>query len=483
MKLVIVESPAKAKTIEKFLGPEYRVEASYGHVRDLPKNAKEMPAARRNEPWADFGVDVDNGFKPHYVVPPDSKRRIEQLKKLVPRAAELLLATDEDREGESISWHVMDLVTSGSKSSIPVRRIVFHEITRSAVEAALAAPRDLDMRLVEAQEARRILDRLYGYSLSPVLWKKVRRGLSAGRVQSVALRLVVDRERERWRFKVAEYWRVKARLAAAESGEDEDREFAADLVKIGDKRVARGGDFDPATGKAKAGSRAVVLDERAASAIVAGCQAAGALPWRVASVETKPGRKSPPPPFTTSTLQQAASNRLRMSPKRTMRIAQQLYEGVALGDGDREGLVTYMRTDSVTLSQEARNKAKRHVVSAYGVEYHKARQYKTKSKAAQEAHEAIRPTEIDRTPDRMARFLNKDQLALYRLIWSRTVASQMADARVERTTASLSTTAEGVEHVFQARGTVVRFDGFLKVWADRGRKDDPRLPAMEQHQL
>ena len=482
-KLVIVESPAKAKTIEKFLGPEYRVEASYGHVRDLPKNAKEMPEARRKEPWADFGVDVDNGFKPHYVVPPDSKRRIEQLKKLVPRASELLLATDEDREGESISWHVMELVTSGRKSSIPVRRIVFHEITKPAVEAALAAPRDLDMRLVEAQEARRILDRLYGYSLSPVLWKKVRRGLSAGRVQSVALRLVVDRERERWRFKVAEYWRVKARLAAlaeAAPGEDEDREFAADLVKIGDKRVAGSSDFDAATGKAKAGSRALVLDEKTARSVVADCLSADAIPWRVASVATKPARKTPPPPFTTSTLQQAASNRLRMSPKRTMRIAQQLYEGVALGGGDREGLVTYMRTDSVTLSRKALGDAKRHVVRAYGAEYHKARQYKTKSKAAQEAHEAIRPTEVGRTPDQVARFLNKDQLALYRLVWSRTVASQMADARVERTTASLSATVQGVEHIFQARGTVVRFDGFLKVWAERGRKDDPRLPSMAE---
>lgn len=495
MKLVIVESPAKAKTIEKFLGPEYRVEASYGHVRDLPKNAKELPAASRKESWADFGVDVDNGFKPHYVVPPDSQRRIAQLAKLVPRATELLLATDEDREGESISWHVSELVTSGRKQAIPVRRIVFHEITKSAVDAALASPRDLDMRLVEAQEARRILDRLYGYSLSPVLWKKVRRGLSAGRVQSVALRLVVDRERERWRFKVAEYWRVKARLAVptdaaqsapsapagpAESAEGEDREFEADLVRIGDKRVAGSGDFDPATGTVKARSRAVVLDEEAARAVVAGCQSSDALPWRVASVETKPGRRTPPPPFTTSTLQQAASNRLRMSPKRTMRIAQQLYEGVALGAGEREGLVTYMRTDSVTLSRKALGDAKRHVVRVHGAEYHKARQYKTKSKAAQEAHEAVRPTEIGRTPDQVARFLDKDQLALYRLIWTRAVASQMADARVERTTASLSATVNGVEHVFQAKGTVVRFDGFLKVWSERGRKDDPRLPAMAE---
>ena len=495
MKLVIVESPAKAKTIEKFLGPDYRVEASYGHVRDLPKNARELPAASRKESWADFGVDVDNGFKPHYVVPPDSQRRIAQLAKLVPRATELLLATDEDREGESISWHVSELVTSGRNQAIPVRRIVFHEITKSAVDAALASPRDLDMRLVEAQEARRILDRLYGYSLSPVLWKRVRRGLSAGRVQSVALRLVVDRERERWRFKVAEYWRVKARLAVptdaaqsapaapdapGDSAEGEDREFEADLVRIGDKRIAGSGDFDPTTGKLKARSRAVVLDEEAAQVVVVGCQSPDAMPWRIASVETKPGRRTPPPPFTTSTLQQAASNRLRMSPKRTMRIAQQLYEGVALGAGEREGLVTYMRTDSVTLSRKALSDAKRHVVRVHGAEYHKARQYKTKSKAAQEAHEAVRPTEIGRTPDQVARFLNKDQLALYRLIWTRAVASQMADARVERTTASLSATVQGVEHVFQARGTVVRFDGFLKVWSERGRKDDPRLPAMAE---
>lgn len=484
MKLVIVESPAKAKTIEKFLGPEYRVEASYGHVRDLPKNAKELPASRREEPWADFGVDVDNGFKPHYVVPPDSRRRIDQLAKLVPRATELLLATDEDREGESISWHVKELVASGKRQpSIPVRRIVFHEVTKPAVEAALAAPRDLDMRLVEAQEARRILDRLYGYSLSPVLWRKVRRGLSAGRVQSVALRLVVERERERWQFKAAEYWRVKARLAVptdAPPGEGDDREFAADLVRIGDKRVAGSGDFDATTGAAKAGSRAVVLDKQAAKAVVAGCRSPEALPWRVASVETKPARRSPPPPFTTSTLQQAASNRLRMSPKRTMRIAQQLYEGVALGGGDREGLVTYMRTDSVALSRKALADAKRHIVRVHGAEYHKARQYKTKSKAAQEAHEAIRPTEIGRAPEQLARVLNKDQLALYRLVWSRAVASQMADARVERTTANLSATVQGVEHVFQARGAVVRFDGFLKVWSERGRKDEPRLPAMEE---
>ena len=467
MKLVIVESPAKAKTIARFLGPEYRVHASYGHIRDLPRSARELPASVRNKDWGRMAVNVEDGFKPVYVVPEESRRHVRELTKLLREADEVLLATDEDREGESISWHLVEVL----KPSVPVRRIAFHEITRSAIEAALANPREVNRRLVQAQEARRILDRLYGYSLSPVLWKKVRTKLSAGRVQSVALRLIVDREEERRRFAVSEYWRAKAVL-----GKD-GREFSALLTAVGDRRVATGKDFDPSTGALSSSRRVVALDRETAEAIVAA--APGALPWEVRRVTRKSTTQRPAPPFTTSTLQQAAAGRLRMSPRQTMRIAQRLYEGIDLGGGDREGLITYMRTDSVTLSNKALGDAGRYIKQAFGAEYHQGpRRYRTKSKIAQEAHEGIRPTEIGRTPGDLERLLRPDELSLYRLIWSRTVASQMADAQVDRTSVEFVATIDGTEHTFRAMGSVLRFPGYLRVYGD-ARKDQI-LPSMSE---
>lgn len=472
MKLVIVESPAKAKTIERFLGPEYRVAASYGHIRDLPRSASETPASVRGKSWGRLAVDTENGFRPVYVIPEESLRHVRELRKLLRKADEILLATDEDREGESISWHLVEVL----KPSVPVRRIAFHEITRSAIRDALANPRRVNRRLVRAQEARRVLDRLYGYTLSPVLWKKVRTKLSAGRVQSVALRLIVDREEERLRFKASEYWRARAVLAA------DGLEFAAVLVRVGERRVATSRDFDPDTGGLLASSRALALGRGDAEGIAAGSLAA--VPWRVDSVDRKSARQRPAPPFTTSTLQQAASRRLRMSPRRTMSTAQRLYEGVDLGGGDREGLITYMRTDSVTLSEKALGEAAVHIRRVFGDDYHKGpRRYRTKSRMAQEAHEAIRPTRIVRTPDSVARLLDRSELGLYRLIWNRTVASQMADARVDRTTVDFVVRIGEVGHTFRAGGSVLRFPGFLKVYGD-ARKDQllpPLAPGDEIH--
>ncbi len=466
MKLVIVESPAKAKTIERFLGPEYRVAASYGHIRDLPRSASETPASVREKAWGRLAVDTENGFRPVYVVPEESRRHVRELRKLLRGADEVLLATDEDREGESISWHLVEVL----KPSVPVRRIAFHEITRSAIRDALANPRGVNRRLVRAQEARRVLDRLYGYTLSPVLWKKVRTKLSAGRVQSVALRLIVDREEERLRFKVSEYWRARAVLAA------DDLEFAAVLIRVGDRRVATSKDFDPATGGLLASSRALALGSGDAEELAAGALAA--VPWRVDNVDRKSTRQRPAPPFTTSTLQQAASRRLRMSPRETMRTAQRLYEGVDLGGGDREGLITYMRTDSVTLSEKALAEAGEYVRRVFGDDYHQGpRRYRTKSRMAQEAHEAIRPTRITRTPDSVARLLDRRELALYRLIWNRTVASQMADARVDRTTVDFAVRIGEAGHIFRSTGSVLRFPGFLKVYGDT--RKDQLLPPLE----
>ena len=467
MKLVIVESPAKAKTIERFLGRDYRVHASYGHIRDLPRSARELPGPVRDKKWGRMAVNVEDGFEPVYVVPEESRRHVRELKKLLQGADEVLLATDEDREGESISWHLVEVL----KPSVPVRRIAFHEITRPAIEAALANPRPVNRRLVRAQEARRILDRLYGYSLSPVLWKKVRTKLSAGRVQSVALRLIVDREEERRRFAVSEYWRARAVLCR------DGREFSALLTGIGDKRVATGKDFDPSTGELSSSRGVVALDREAAASIVS--DAPGALPWNITRVERKSTRQRPSPPFTTSTLQQAAASRLRMSPRNTMRVAQRLYEGIDLGGGDREGLITYMRTDSVTLADKALADAGRYIRNTFGAEYHRGpRRYKTKSKIAQEAHEGIRPTEIGRTPGELERFLGPDELALYRLIWSRTVASQMADAQVERTSVEFVARIDEVDHTFRAVGSVLRFAGHLRVYGDK--RKDQLLPAMSE---
>lgn len=456
MKLIIVESPAKARTIEKFLGEDYAVAASYGHVRDLPSTAAEIPAKLKKEPWARLGVDTTGDYGPIYVVTKDSKSHVAELKKLLKGADELLLATDEDREGEAISWHVLEVL----KPKVPVKRISFHEITQAAVARALAEPREVNLQVVRAQEGRRILDRLFGYSLSPVLWKKVRTKLSAGRVQSAALRLIVELEEARQRFVEAEYWDLEATLSAGGTP------FGARLRRVDGKRVAGGKDFDPDTGRLV--KDRAHLDTETAARLAADCREA--LPWTVGEVERKETKKRPSPPFTTSTLQQAASSRLGFSPRRTMQIAQRLYEGIDLG-GAREGLITYMRTDSLSLSGEALSAAERYVKAEFGDDYHQGpRRYKTKAKGAQEAHEAIRPTNMMRAPETVSRWLDKDQLSLYRLIWSRAIASQMSDARLDNTRADLVATADGRELVFRASGQTVRFPGFMRVSGGSGKE-------------
>ncbi|MEM9593352.1 MAG: type I DNA topoisomerase [Acidobacteriota bacterium] len=469
--LVIVESPAKAKTISRFLGPEYQVEPSYGHVRDLPQNAKEIPTKLRSKEWARLGVNVEEGFEPVYVVPPEKKKHVDRLKKALRDANQLLLATDEDREGESISWHVLQLLKPGA--AVGVQRIVFHEVTPEAIEEALSSPRQVDENLVRAQEARRVLDRLYGYSLSPLLWKRVRPGLSAGRVQSVAVRLLVERERLRIAFVSSSYWDLKAEV------EVEGGKFGARLVTVDGKRLADGKSFDPNSGKLTDDSR-LLLDDSTAKAFSAG--AAERRPWRVKSVERKPGTQKPAPPFITSTLQQEANRKLRFTARRTMDIAQQLYEGIDLS-GERVGLITYMRTDSVTLSQRALDQARDVITGAYGAEYlpKDAIRYKTKAKRAQEAHEAIRPTDLGRRPKDVAPYLDKDQLRLYELIWKRTIACQMVPARFERTAVEIEVEAADSRLIFSARGRRIVFPGFLRAYVE-GR-DDPEAELGDQETL
>jgi DNA topoisomerase-1 len=475
--LVIVESPAKAKTLSRILGKEYTVEASYGHVRDLPQSAEEIPTKIKKESWARLGVDVESGFKPLYVIPRDKKKHLAKLKKELAGANELLLATDEDREGESISWHVVELL----KPDIPVRRIVFHEITDEAIHEALRQPREIDNNLVRAQESRRIVDRLFGYQLSPLLWRRVARGLSAGRVQSVAVRLCVMRERDRRRFRVAAYWDAEARFGEG---------FETRLVRLVDRRLARGKDFDPDKGQLKAGSRALWLRDRQA---VEGLIGSWQRRWRVSSVEDKPMKRRPPPPFTTSTLQQEANRKLRFPARKTMRIAQRLYEGVDF-DGDREGLITYMRTDSLTLSKKALADAQQIIRQRYGDEFTDGpRQYKTRSKGAQEAHEAIRPTEISRHPEKLRSVLDSDELRLYDMIWKRTVASQMSEARLMRTAVEITAPVAGDtaqqhseeapygEGIFAATGKTIEFAGFLRVYVEGS--DDPRADLADREVL
>ncbi|RKZ11513.1 type I DNA topoisomerase, partial [bacterium] len=444
MKLIIVESPAKARTIKRFLGDDYTVVASYGHIRDLPGSAKEIPAEYKKEAWSRLGVNPDDDYAPIYVVSSESKKHVAELKKLMKTADEILLATDEDREGEAISWHLLEVLNP----KIPVRRITFHEITKGAIAAALESPRDVDMKLVRAQESRRILDRLYGYSLSPVLWKKVRGKLSAGRVQSVAVRLVVEKEEERQAFHVAKYCDVEAEMRT------EDLVFTARLTEVDGMKLAGGKDFDPDTGLLKNPDKRHQLGDEEAETLARAAK--NGVPWVVRNVERKESTQRPSPPFTTSTLQQAASGRLRLSPQRTMRVAQRLYEGVGLGAGEREGLITYMRTDSLTLSEKALTEAEKLIRSEYGEAYSDGpRRYRTKSKGAQEAHEAIRPTDVSRTPDSIASHLDGDELALYRLIWNRTVASQMTNARLDKTAVDFAVDAEGHDLVFRSNGSIV----------------------------
>ncbi|MBI2422594.1 MAG: type I DNA topoisomerase [Candidatus Hydrogenedentes bacterium] len=467
LKLVIVESPAKAKTIGKFLGKGYEVVASYGHVRDLPSSAEEIPESIKGKPWARMAVDVENDFTPVYVVQADSKKHIAELKKLVKASEEVVLATDEDREGEAISWHLLEIL----QPKVPVKRIAFHEITKTAIEEAIASPREVNYSLVRAQESRRILDRLYGYSLSPVLWKKVRTKLSAGRVQSVAVRLVVEREEERRAFHTATFWDIEAQLEADGIG------FKAVLSQWDGKRIAGSKDFDEKTGKLIA-DKVHWLKEAEAKSLASGLETAA--PWQVIGVEQKASKRKPPAPFITSSLQQAASSLLGMSPKQTMQVAQRLYEGVDLGGGEREGLITYMRTDSVILSERALAEAAQAIKSMYGDRYHERRQYSTKSKMAQEAHEAIRPTHLSRPPREVAAYVSKDELRLYALIWNRTMASQMADAELMQTSLEIGAKVQGKEAVLRATGTVVTFDGFLKV--SDAEQSDVQLPHLNQGQ-
>ncbi|MGN6577770.1 MAG: type I DNA topoisomerase [Nocardioides sp.] len=472
-KLVIVESPAKAKTIAGYLGTGYVVESSIGHIRDLPQSAADVPAKIKGESWARLGVDVDNDFTPYYVVSRDKKSHMTKLKGLLKEADELFLATDEDREGEAIAWHLLDEL----KPKVPVRRMVFHEITKPAILAAVESPRDIDMDLVEAQEARRILDRLYGYEVSPVLWKKVMSGLSAGRVQSVATRLVVDRERERMAFRTASYWDLEGTFDAG--AKHDERMFPAKLHSVDGSRVARGSDFTSlGVLKDGAGSPGVVhLDRGRADALAS---ALDDTTFEVRSVEAKPYTRKPYAPFRTTTLQQEASRKLGFGASRTMSVAQRLYEN---------GFITYMRTDSTTLSESAVAAAREQARELYGAEYvpDKPRTYASKVKNAQEAHEAVRPAgDSFRTPAQTG--LTGDEFRLYELIWMRTVASQMKDAEGRSVTIRLGGAAStGEDVVFSASGRVITFHGFLKAYVEGS--DDPdreaddretRLPALAE---
>src|SRR3954449_13122324 len=477
-RLVIVESPTKARKIAGYLGSSYVVESSRGHIRDLPRAAADVPAKYKSEPWARLGVNVDADFEPLYIISPEKKSTVTELKSLLKDVDELYLATDGDREGEAIAWHLLETL----KPSIPVKRMVFHEITESAIRAAAEDPRDLDNDLVDAQETRRILDRLYGYEVSPVLWKKVAPKLSAGRVQSVATRIIVQRERERMAFRTAGYWDVTAELDASVSDpQAAPPKFTAKLNQVDGRRVAAGRDFD-SLGVVRKPDEVLVLDEAAAGQLAAGLRGAQLT---VSSVEQKPYTRRPYPPFMTSTLQQEAGRKLRFSSERTMSIAQRLYEN---------GYITYMRTDSTTLSGSAINAARAQARELYGDAYVSPtpRQYTRKVKNAQEAHEAIRPSgETFRTPGQIAREVDGDDFRLYELIWQRTVASQMADARGTTVSVRITGTAgTGEECVFAASGRTITFAGFLKAYVETvddqagGEADDAesRLPELTQGQ-
>jgi DNA topoisomerase-1 len=482
-KLVIVESPAKAKTIKGYLGSDYEVEASIGHIRDLMPNGKGLPAELRKKWWSDYAVDVDNDFEPFYEVPSEKAAQVRKLKEAMKGKDTLVLATDEDREGEAISWHLLEVLKPAK--GVAVKRIAFHEITKDAILSAMEHPREIDKCLVEAQETRRILDRLYGYALSPVLWSRVTKNLSAGRVQSPAVKLIVEREIARRNFRTAGYWDLRAVLGAG--GES----FSADLKSVDGVRVASGSDFDDTTGLLREGrgEKVVLLNEAMARGL---SDAAGkASPYTITRLETTEGTERPAPPFMTTTLQQDANRKFGFAADRTMRIAQTLYEGVDLG-GESVGLITYMRTDSLTLSGEALGRIR----SLIGSEYpdclpDKPVHYTNKVKNAQEAHEAIRPTDASRKPKNVERFLNADQQKIYQLIWQRTVACQMKPARVLKTEADVSVSVDsshGKSLAFLATGKQIQFDGFLRVYTEGQDEDaaDPnerRLPALAKGQV
>ncbi|MDO8600195.1 MAG: type I DNA topoisomerase [bacterium] len=456
--LIIVESPTKAKTISRFLGKDFAVESSYGHIRDLPTYTT--------------GVDTQNNFEPKYVVSRKHQKNVKNLKEKAAKAERIILATDEDREGEAIAWHLAYVLGFGEeknkkktkkqeaeskKPKATVARIVFHEITKKAIEEALSHPRDIDMKLVNAQQARRVLDRLVGYELSPFLWKKVSRGLSAGRVQSIAVRLIVEREREIKEFKPEEYWSIDALL---KTGTKE--EFPTRLIREGETTL----------------DKFAVKTKTEADAVTKNLQGAA---WRVESVEKRAVTKNPPTPFTTSTLQQEASRRMGFSAKQTMLIAQQLYEGVELGEGPI-GLITYMRTDSMNMAEESLAGAREFLTASFGETYalSSPRRFKTKTKGAQEAHEAIRPTDPARTPDSIKQFLNRNQFRLYELVWRRFIATQMPEAIFDATTADIAATSyqlPATSYTFRATGHVMKFDGFLKVYPMK--TEDIILPELK----
>ena len=474
LSLVIVESPTKAKTISRFLpSSKYRIMASWGHIRDLPRNAKEIPARYKKEPWATLAVRIENGeFKPLYIIPPDKRKVIKELRDALAQADELLIATDEDREGEAIGWHLIEVL----KPKVPVRRMVFHEITKRAINKALGNTRDVNQNLVEAQESRRVLDRLVGYKISPVLWRKIGKGTSAGRVQSVAVRLLVEREKKRMEFLPAQYWDLEATLQANTD------QFKATMTHLGERRLATGRDFDDNTGEIKKSltdSGILLLGKQEADQLVARLPSAD---WRVASVTSKERKRTPAAPFITSSLQQEGSRKFRWGARKTMMVAQKLYE---------RGFITYMRTDSITLSQEALTAAREAIVRTYGEGYlsKHVRRYKSKVANAQEAHEAIRPAGREmKTASQLG--LREDEKKLYDLIWKRTVASQMPDARVQDIRViSTATLQDSPPVYFRSTGRRVLFPGFLLVYVEGS--DNPErvkestekyLPALEAEQ-
>ncbi len=466
--LVIVESPAKARTIAGFLGDGYVVESSIGHVRDLPRNAAEVPQAFKGEPWANLGIDVENDFKPLYVVNSEKKEHLRHLKALMAEADELYLATDEDREGEAIAWHLLEVLSP--PEDVDVKRMVFHEITPAAIQAAIDAPREIDRRLVDAQEARRMLDRLYGYEVSPVLWKKVMPRLSAGRVQSVATRVVVERERERMAFVAASYWDLTGVFSVAGAPDDGPREFTGTLVQLDGKKLARGRDFGQDGRLASAD--VVALDETGARSLVEGL--ADTL-FSVRSVEAKPYRRSPAAPFITSTYQQEAGRKLRMSSAMAMRAAQGLYE---------KGYITYMRTDSTTLSDTALAAARQVISERYGAAYlpEAPRHYTHKVRNAQEAHEAIRPAgDVFKSPDQVRGEVVKSEADVYELIWKRTIACQMNDAVGETVQVRVGGVADdGRDAEFGASGTVISHQGFRRVYVEDTDDADPDAESSER---
>ncbi len=458
--LVIVESPAKARTIGRFLGSDYVIEASIGHIRDLPGSAAEIPPDLKGEKWARLGIDIEHDFKPLYIVPKEKREQMRKLRKLLQEAPELYLATDEDREGESISWHLVEELDP----KVPIKRLVFHEITKKAIQQALAQPRDIDRDLVEAQEARRLVDRLYGYEVSPLLWRKIKPKLSAGRVQSVAIRLVVEREQERIRFRASTWWDLEATFDAGAKGS-----FDATLVALGEQRVATGKDFDPDTGQLRpdVAKQVVLLDEAAARRLQAQLVHE---PATVADVERKPYTERPYPPFTTSTLQQEAARKLRFTAQRTMRAAQRLYEN---------GWITYMRTDSTTLSDEALRAARELIQREFGAEHlpEQPRKYATKVRNAQEAHEAIRPAGAAfAPPSALAGEMGEDEQRVYDLIWKRTVASQMKDARGQRTSLAVSI----ADARFQASGKTIEYPGYRLAYIEEEEDVEAALAEAER---